>query len=341
MVDNLFLNLNGWAWGQNENFVTESFTYLLRHLLREDAQAGAKWLARLTGGKLLLAPENMGLVGISTQTTVEEKRPDIEIAAPGWLAYVEVKVEAPLGANQLRNYRERLDKSGVENRVLALLTRYEPYIGDDQRPDVHIRWYQVANWLEDDLRQGAISEPVSVFLAQQFHEFLGQRGMTMGHVDEELGGGVPSLVSLLTVLRHVLVEQGLTVRDNMKWNNWFGFDVNAATHYVGMYVSEPTTLRFRTYYFKFKIEPKAAESAEGGRFWWDRVRWRWEKTLDLSDPRHGFYRMSTEGQMAFLRDFVKSCLEQASTMGAGTGPVELPEDDGVDEGENSEGPDGQ
>ena len=311
MEDNLFRRLHAWASGQDENFVTESFAYLVRHLLRHDAESGRKLLARLTGNSLQVGEADAQRVSITAQVTVEGKRPDIEVTAPGWLVYVEVKVEAPLAPGQVPNYLKRLAMDDAQNKALVLLTRYEPWVSMVQGsiPIVKIRWYQVANWLEEELKMGSVREASSIFLMEQFYGFLRGRGMTIGHVDSHLERGAPALVSLIAMLRQALVEHGLTVRDNMRWPEWVGYEVGPVglvAYYVGVYIREPTVLKLRTWWLE--IDPEKADALNKGRMWKQSGRVRWEYAKDLAAEGSGFYELSTDGQMKVLNDFVASCI---------------------------------
>jgi hypothetical protein len=118
-VANLFLRLHTWASGQDENFTSESFAYVLQHLVEHDPAAGVRILHRLTAGRLGLPPQDAAFVTITTQVSVAEGRPDIEIGTPDHLVYVEVKVEAELGERQLERYRSALARSGYAHLGFA------------------------------------------------------------------------------------------------------------------------------------------------------------------------------------------------------------------------------
>ncbi len=319
---NLLVRLNNWAQNQHENFVTEAFAYLLQHLLAEDAAAGVHLLRRLTGGMLNLPVEEAHLVSISTQTEVEQIRPDIEITAPGWLVYVEVKVEAPLGDNQLGRYRATLGRAGVAHTGLVFLSRYNEKPPDGQEPDHAVRWFQVATWLDEDLREQRIEEPTSVFLAQQFLGFLWRRGMALGHVDSSLADGARSLVSLTTMLQYVLQQSAIPTKNNMRWPEWLGFEVGTQASYLGVYVEEPSLLLFRTW--GAQIDRISAAALGKGRLWRQSGRLRWEHSLDLGRNEVRFYDLSTEVQLETIRIFVAESMEIAAKISISTGTLPVP-----------------
>jgi DNA-binding protein HU-beta len=77
-------------------------------------------LDRLSGGWPELNEGVCAGLGIVTQATVIEGRPDIVITGPGDRVIVEVKVEEEVDADQLRRYREHLaEKVGVPRKTAA------------------------------------------------------------------------------------------------------------------------------------------------------------------------------------------------------------------------------
>ncbi|HKP54946.1 MAG TPA: PD-(D/E)XK nuclease family protein [Chloroflexia bacterium] len=311
MVDtrnNLFLRLQKWAWGQEENFVTELFAYLLQHLLQFDGSAASIMLANLTGGAVPAADWDATSTKVSTQVTVGGKRPDIEISAPGLLVYVEVKVESTLGVEQLLNYRKILQTSGVARTYLVLLTRYEEQAPESQQPDSAVLWYQVAQWLENAMRAELVKQPSSVFLVEQFLGFLRGRRMTMERIGSEMAAGARSLTSLYSMLHKALTSAGLDLGKSLEYN-WWGCKIGTGQYYVGVYLHEAFLLRFRT--LNDRIDRAKAEALGRGRLWTEGGRLRWEHVIDLSAEEAGFFSMSTDEQMRFVEDFVKESLRMA------------------------------
>src|SRR5437667_5796607 len=93
--NNLLLALVGFAQQQYENFITEVFAHLLRHLLMHDPKVAREVLKKLTGNRLRLDSHTCADVKIDTQTEFPPHgRPDIVIRMPRQLVIVEVKVDA-------------------------------------------------------------------------------------------------------------------------------------------------------------------------------------------------------------------------------------------------------
>jgi hypothetical protein len=142
---NLFARLHKWAVRQDENFLTESLALLLELLLEREPAFGVRLIKCLTGGLIDLETSEAAAVEILTQVETAQGRPDLEIRAPERLVWVEVKAEAPLHAGQLEGYRIGLNKSGVKEVRLGLLTRYVVGFGPgEEQPDLALRWFDMA-----------------------------------------------------------------------------------------------------------------------------------------------------------------------------------------------------
>ena len=149
--NNLLLALVGFAQQQYENFITEVFAHLLRHLLMHDPKVAREVLKKLTGNRLRLDSHTCADVKIDTQTEFPPHgRPDIVIRMPRQLVIVEVKVNAEVSPGQISRYRKILLKSGFAHTRLILLSRFAAdSVGVDEEPDYAVRWYEVAEWLDE------------------------------------------------------------------------------------------------------------------------------------------------------------------------------------------------
>jgi hypothetical protein len=304
-LDNIFVSLHQWALGQEENSVSEAFAFVLQYMLVHEPEVGVDLLRRLTSNSLSIGAENAQEVSIDTQVTAEQKRPDIVIRTSDSLVYVEVKVEAGLGTAQLGNYNTRLQSSGVKNIFLVLLTRYRAQVPEGQEPDSVVRWFQVANWLEEHLKSWTMGGEVSFFLAQQFFEFLREKGMAIQHIDRELQSGTRALVGLLGMLENALAGENVQASTNAQWRTWLGFNIQLSKYYLGVYLADAHVLRFRTY--SARLDRARAEALGKGRLWVQQNRLRWEHTVDLSSDASRFYEKSTERQLQFIEEFVHDC----------------------------------
>ncbi len=69
---NLFVRLHKWAVRQDENFLTETFAYLLEYLIENEPEAACELVARLTGGIITLPPQQVRGLEIRTQISGDE-----------------------------------------------------------------------------------------------------------------------------------------------------------------------------------------------------------------------------------------------------------------------------
>ncbi len=282
--NNLLLNLYYGTWKKEENFHTEAFVHLLRHLLASEPVAAINLLKAVTDKVLNVPLAEVKSVNINTQVTTTTGKPDIEIKTADTLVFVEVKVESRVDDSQLKKYREALNESGFKNTHLILLTKY-PFIPqtDEKKPDfVFVRWFQIAECLEQDLQQGTISQPVIIYLAEQFLNFLQKRGMTLEPVNRELILGVQSLRNLLDMVQKALkllqVKPKLdSGKDDYGYISGYKFNFGSGEYWVGIEYDRPDILLFVTFH---EIDKEAYENLAIGDV--DKDEGQWIHQLDLS-----------------------------------------------------------
>jgi hypothetical protein len=188
--NNLLINLSKWAKRSFENFTTETFVHLLRHLQEHEPTIACHLLSEMTGGEktgVKLVESDVKDLKFNTQVTHSGGRPDIEIVAPGYLIFIEVKVSAELGKGQLTRYRKVLEDSGIPkpNTKLILLSRIPSTNPENMQADIAIRWTQIAKWLENDLKKhGEAIHATSKYVIEQFIEFLYENKLVINPIKE-------------------------------------------------------------------------------------------------------------------------------------------------------------
>jgi hypothetical protein len=305
---NLLAVLHRWANQQDENFTTDAFAYLLRHLRDHEPNALVHKLDKLTGGWPGLDTDSCRSLEIGTQETITEGRLDIVIKGPADSVVVEVKVEQEIDVEQLKRYRKHLDTGPVNLRKrLILLTRYP--IEDHAihaLVDVEVRWYQIAEWLEASLPLG---DPVNAYLVRQFLGFLRKGGMTMERVGWELTRGVQSLRHLFDMLNEALISCGMTIRMTKGGIGVGGhyFSVHSTECWAGLYHAEkPDVVVFEAY----DIAKKAAPAVSIGHFKEQgKNTVKWANELELSSESVHFFALSKERQQESLERFLRDCIE--------------------------------
>lgn len=308
-MDNLLCNLSRWAHRQAENFVTESFAFLLNYLLIHDEPIGRdllQWLCFERG-----AANSFGLERpiITTQCHTAEGRPDIRIAIPSkLLIYIEVKQWSGVGPGQLERYHSELKKANLPVTKLILLT-VDPVERIDERVK-HVRWPNVAERMKHYTPNSAIS----LFLILQFVDFLKEQGMTMERVGWEYLEGMKSFRHLITMLAKAIELAGIKVHARSAQSDLMGFYLDDKNFLVAIAYNLPRYVRFS--FFNAKHDPDKLEQVGRGQI--DNGYLFFE--LDLQSEANHFFSRSAESQMLLLTEFLttsfndaKACLVDVQT----------------------------
>lgn len=311
---NLLIALHKFAERQDENFTTEGFAHLVRHLLQNDPAVGVNLLAFLTQARLGVRVDNAKSVDVQTQVATDSGRPDMQIGTADHLVYVEVKLGSDVSPDQLGRYRRELDSSGFLNTTLVLLTRYPPEIEPVARvPDVSRRWYGVAEHLRGALAHCA-ADSTSAFLIRQFLDFLQERGMTMEQVTWELKAGVKALENLMAMLDEVL-EGRVPEHKISVGKEWAGYNIEGKKAWIGIHWADPTILTFHTW--EVDIDSRVAEELGYGDTEKRGGRLRWSVKLDLESEEEHFFARSRRSQMRRIEEFVDHSLAALKKLESG------------------------
>jgi|GEM_PF-743519 len=315
--NNLLAALHKWAWRQDENFVSEAFAHLLRHLRDNEPHDFVELLSYLTDGRLKVVEGEAGFVEITTQVAKDEGRPDLQVGTLDHLVYVEVKVESGLGWKQLIRYRDALNNERVLNKTLVLLSRYDVSPDDSMgKPDVSRRWYRVADMLRGMLGPTAWRESLSGFFVRQFVDFLEARGMTMEKVTWELKNGVKAVWNLMGMVNEALLSQNAKPSSSIG-KDFAGYGVNERAAWVGVTWEEPEQLAFHTWeYPTLENGAEAIGYGEVRPYKWSNSKFAWYNILDLASEDVHFFARSRESQMQCIEEFVKKGLEGVAKLEA-------------------------
>jgi hypothetical protein len=311
--NNLLLRLHKWAWRQDENFLTETLAHLLQYLLEHEPQAAVNLLRSLTEGFFDLRFEEARTVVVRTQVFTTEGTPDLQLSTASKRALVEVKSESDVREDQLSRYRKLLRDSVVPDTRLILLTRAPVDLGElRERPDVHVRWYQVAEWLEQERSRYAFQD-VSAYLVDQFLGFLGARNMTMSQVTWQLPSGVRALRTLGTMLYEIASNCGCYTqlygdRDSLGVYLDTVAGKKPRAYWVGIHYERPEILEFVTN--NRPVDKVRAESLgiDGIYEWQWGPGYGWVRRMDLESEDIHFFARSKASQLQLLEKFLKECL---------------------------------
>jgi hypothetical protein len=311
---NLFTRLHKWAARQDENFLTESLAIVLEQLLILAPEAGVRLVSRLTGGFIEVHPNRASAIEIRTQVEAGLGRPDLEIRTPERLVWIEVKAESQLRTGQLEGYRVLLRKCGVEPTRLVLLTRYpEVFQAGETRPDMEIRWFEFADWLERELAVVETAAEVAGFLARQFLDFLREKNMNLVQVGKYMPEGIRALTNMLTMLFEAAIACKVSVKRSAGWD-YIGVSLDGKKYWIGLGYDDPEKLWFRT---SCRIDPEGAARLGEGELTeenWVPGRYRWSRDAELASESIHFFERSKVSQMQWLESFLRECLEMARSI---------------------------
>jgi hypothetical protein len=206
MSENVFSNLFRYGPGEEENYLTEAFVFLLKLLLERTPDRGLPIINQLSGLPQEAHLRNPESVAISTQVIVAEGRPDIEIRdGQDTLVYVEVKHDASLGVRQLERYWAELQAGTASNTRLVFLTRSRVSARETTlAPEKyhHVCWYEIHN----QLAKTEIQDEVCQYFVHSFLRFLEEKRMSMEKVPQEYIQGVPALLKLTDMIEASILE---------------------------------------------------------------------------------------------------------------------------------------
>jgi hypothetical protein len=237
-----------------------------------------------------------------------------------------------VSAEQLRRYRKLLEESGMPHALL-LLTRYPVTLGPKDRELVNgfIRWYQVGEWLRQERTLYAI-KPESVYLVDQFLDFLTARNMTMEQVTWQLAGGVYALRALWNMMYEAAHNCELRAQPSIS-HDWWGLNLEKKSYWFGINLDKPEILCFYTE--KRRVNKELAERLPVGGVHprEDKTGYYWERLLDLGSEKVHFFACPKASQLQRLESFLRECLETVRRIEIPGG--EPPQDD-VEEGDSAD-----
>lgn len=288
---NVFSSLNRYAHRQEENFLTESLAYILEVLLLREPLSLQHIFNLLAGLDVTIDQQELRII---TQESTETGRPDLVLEQiKEFTVFVEIKHDSPLGVEQLEHYLEELTLRPGAYHQLVLLTRSRHSMRQTSLDPQEYRlvcWYQIAGLLSEL----PMTDPVPIYLVDEFLSFLEEKEMSMEKVEWEYIRGVPAMRHLANMLGTAIAETlpDMSVTKTAGWS------------WIGYYLAEDFFIGFR-YNDNMQI---VVENDRGNKP-------SLKKTLNLEKSH--FFALEAGEQLETLINFVSNATEELEINPAG------------------------
>ena len=307
MNNNIFSALAKYNSAIDENYLTESFVFVINTLLEQDPLIGIEILTHLCVNDNEFSFDIDEAISVSTQETTEQGRPDIKISSADKLIYIEVKHDSPLGTQQLARYAKALQSSSASIKHIVLLTRFAiDFEEQEEKPYKHVRWFEVYNWLEE--AKIKLIDTVVVYLIDSFNSFLEVKQMSLQKVGWEYINGVPALNNLINMLEVAIKGASISIYGKSPGWDYKGYWLEKKEFISVIYYNNPLIITFelmdKRQYNKELIKDPTYELREGKERLWFR--------FDL-EKLH-FFSLGKDEQLEELTRFMKTAYKEAKRM---------------------------
>ena len=297
--NNLLIRLIKWAKRQEENFLTEALAHLLEAHRQHPVSMTRRFFSTVTGGSFNPTVAELATLEITTQLVETTGRPDLVLRTRTQLIYIEIKKEATVRESQLVAYRKQLESQSSLTGTLVLLTRYPILTEVKHLADLHVRWFEIANYLEYNLGSLQLENVVLHTLTHQFLELLTERGLAMTQVSWELSAGLKALSNLRVMLAEAAAANGLSATTFAN-KQWSGIKIGK-DYWAGIDFESPTILGVGT--LRPLEHPQEAESLGLGLY--DDQAWT---SIDLESEQVHFFARTRASQLRFLETYLRDSM---------------------------------
>jgi hypothetical protein len=191
----------------------------------------------------------------------------------------------------------------------VLLTRFAVELEGGAKPDKHVRWFEVYNWLAE----AEPEDPVSKYLVQSFIAFMEEKQMSIQKVSWEYIEGVPALTNLMNMIQVAMESLSLPIYQKTAGWDWKGFYILDSEHFYGIYYERPLTVVLEIQH-KGQYDLETLKETE--------TRYPLEETqrailflLDLESTH--FFSLNKDEQLDLITNFLRERLEVAQKAGIG------------------------
>lgn len=304
-MTNLFKDLSKHLSERHEDFLTNSFVYLLNYLLENEKPLAIEFLNFICTKNSEFTFKEGEKVVITTQKPTEEGTPDIEIKSDDKCIYVEVKHDSGLRQKQIERYKKALRNERAVIKKIVLLTRFSVDLEEtieERVPDRHIRWYQIHKYLENI----EVKDRIGKFLNDEFKKFLEEKQMAIQKVGWEYGNGIRALNNLIEMIGVAVEELGIKKWKTAGWE-WKGYYVEDNSQFVGIDYNEPDAV----YY---ELGSSLKYTVPDGNFDFPFYIENNNINFELSFEKTHFFALEKNEQLGILKNFISACHDQATIL---------------------------
>ncbi len=292
---------------EDENFLTECLAYVLSTFLEIEPESAEPLLARLCGPLRMSAHgDKSESIAVHTQySTNNNGVVDLVLKTDDAIAYVEVKVDAVLGEDQLDRYRKALRQERENHKALGTLTRHVCNFKNGLI-DFSTTWYEIG----EAVRSIRPSTKIGKYARNEFFNLLRHRGLTMKRVSWELKKGIRSMGNLAKMLEGALRDNGFETRPALggRGEAYFGyyFHMNDKKFFAGMYFDYPGFI----YISNEDSISLPAEIEIGEKL----DEHRWEFAIDLYTEEAHFFARTLPSQRGFVDEQIRKTTQYISKL---------------------------
>jgi hypothetical protein len=196
-----------------------------------------QFLKLLSGQVFEIDRENLV---VTTQESTNVGRPDLVISQKlDFAIFIEIKDRSGLGQLQLERYYAKLLERKEEKRQLILLTRSTHSMRQsalEKEKYRHLCWYQISNWLV----QNIFKDEIVNYVSKNFAAFLEEKSMSLPKVTKEFTPGVLAMLHLRGMME-IALQEIMPNEELIKTDPWdsIGFYWTPEKNWLGIYYSEP------------------------------------------------------------------------------------------------------
>lgn len=272
----VFSALQKYGSGAPENYLTESFVYLIRLLIQRDRDTGIELLNLLAGKSNWFTRED--IITVQTQVPLHDLSAtyllpsmgtkvavlDIKVEQEERLLYIEVKHDSSLGEKQLERDFDHLEKTNKAQKQLLLLSRSKSdALATTLSPDKfhHVCWYEIHNLLATQ----AEHDPVCAYFVRSFVQFLEEKSMSLTPVKSVYLDGVKGLLNLTQMIEAAFAHAVPDIKTK-RIAGWLYRGLAFAQYWCGFRYDKPWLIVFENNVSRNPSYHRALDVRESGFF---------------------------------------------------------------------------